>query len=319
MIIKILVANLFFIIVPLQAQQRVIFDTDIDSDVDDVGALAMLYHLHNQSRIHLLGVIVTSDDPYAPTCVSVLNRHYGFEELPIGFLENQPTLTNHSRYTKQLTEEFPRKLELWQDAVPATQLYRRLLADSPDHSVIIVTVGHLSSLQNLLCSPADQNSPLDGKALVEAKVQAWYCMGGQYPEGKEANFYRPDPESTVYCLNNWTKPVIFCGWETGNLVITGGKYLQTNLDSKHPVYSAYQLYNNFRGRASWDQLTVYLLTGDAEKYFLFENQGWCTVEANGSNRWVAGEKMNHSYMKFKPDADIPKLEKEIDDLMINFR
>ncbi len=53
----------FFIVTCLMtgfAQQRVILDTDIDSDVDDVGALAMLYNLHNHRIIDLLGVIVTT-------------------------------------------------------------------------------------------------------------------------------------------------------------------------------------------------------------------------------------------------------------------
>ena len=314
-IVKALIVTILFV-VPVQAQQRVIFDTDIDSDVDDVGALAMLYHLHNQKQIHLMGVIVTSDDPYAPTCVSALNHYYGLEELPVGFPENQPALTNHSKYTKQISEEYPRKMKSYGEAEPATQLYRRLLAGSPDRSVVIVTTGHLSNLQNLLRSPANQTSPVNGKSLVETKVKAWYCMGGQFPEGKEANFYRPDPASTVYCLNNWTIPVVFCGWEIGNKVITGGPYLQANLDEKHPVYRAYQLYNDFNGRPSWDQLAVYLLTGDYEKYFQLESQGRCFVETDGSNRWVAGEKTNHSYLKIKPEADISQLEKQIDNMMI---
>ena len=45
------------------AQPRVIFDTDIDSDVDDVGALAMLLNMHKRNEIDLAAIIVTSDDP----------------------------------------------------------------------------------------------------------------------------------------------------------------------------------------------------------------------------------------------------------------
>ena len=43
-----------------------ILDADIDSDVDDVAALAMLHHLASKNQIELLAVIVTSDDPFAP-------------------------------------------------------------------------------------------------------------------------------------------------------------------------------------------------------------------------------------------------------------
>ena len=34
-------------------------------------------------------------------------------------------------------------------------------------------------------------------------------MGGLFPEGKEANFSRPDPGATVFCLANWTKKSYF--------------------------------------------------------------------------------------------------------------
>lgn len=44
---------------------KIIFDTDIDSDVDDVGALAMLHTLADNHVVEILGVIVTSDDEYA--------------------------------------------------------------------------------------------------------------------------------------------------------------------------------------------------------------------------------------------------------------
>lgn len=47
-------------------------------------------------------------------------------------------------------------------------------------------------------------------------------MGGTYPKGLEANFHRPDPASTVFCIDNWENEVVFCGWELGNKIITGG-------------------------------------------------------------------------------------------------
>ncbi len=180
---KRLISVLVIFLLPLfvLAQQRVIVDTDIDSDVDDAGTLAMLYTLHKQHKINLLGTIVTSDDPFAATCVSAFNAYYGMRKLPLGFLEGQSMLKNHSRYTRQISEEFPHDLASWNEAETATNTYRKLLAGSPDHSVIILTIGHLSSLQKLLQSPADRYSPLNGKQLVEAKVKKWYCMGWLFP------------------------------------------------------------------------------------------------------------------------------------------
>lgn len=297
------------------AQQQVIVDTDIDSDVDDAGTLAMLYTLHRQHKINLIGTIVTSDDPYAATCVSAFNAYYGMRELPLGFLEGQPSLKNHSRYTRQISQEFPHDLPSCRDAEKATDTYRQLLAESPDHSVVILTLGHLSSLQKLLQSPADRHSSLTGKQLVEAKVRKWYCMGGLFPEGKEANFSRPDPASTVYCLANWPKEVVFCGWEVGQQVTTGDAALKAKLSPAHPVYRAYELYNDFKGRASWDQVTAFLLTSEASRYVELDNAGTCRLEADGSNRWVPGKQGKQWVVRLKPDADTKQLAEEITDLM----
>jgi purine nucleosidase len=291
---------------------KVIIDTDLDSDVDDVGALAMLYNLHHAGIIELLGVIVTSDDPYAPVCASALNTYYELPKLPVGYLKGQPELKHHSRYTKQIAEEFPSSMKTWEEAEDAVELYRSILAENPDESVVVVTVGHLSSLQGLLQSESDGISDLNGKKLAHKKIREWICMGGQYPEGKEANFYRPDPASTVYCINNWEKEVIFCGWEAGTPVITGGNWLKEKLVPGHPVYRGYELYNNFAGRQSWDQIAVLQLFPQGRKYFT-SVKGNCIVASDGSNTWEHNKQGRHRYVVLEPDTGLVK--QLIDNLM----
>jgi len=299
------------------AQQRVIVDLDIDSDVDDASALAMLHTMHNKGEIKLLGVIVTSDDSAAALCADVINTHYGNPRIPVGVLKNQDSMRNHSRYTSALAAEFPHRKKSLAKMHDATGLYRHLLSGSPDGSVVIVTIGHLSNLQNLLKSGGDRYSRLDGNTLVAKKVSKWLCMGGQFPSGKEANFYRPDPASTVYCLNEWKLPVVFAGWEVGERIVTGGEYLKSRIPSSNPVYRAYELYNNFKGRASWDQVAVLLLTPASDKFFDYVADGRCEVAADGSNKWVAGEPSNHSFVRLKPNADLKMIANLIDDMVVN--
>lgn len=169
------------------AQVRIILDTDIDSDVDDVEAVAMVHALADQKKVNLLGVIITSDDPYAPLCVSALNKYFGRPRLPIGFLKNQPEIIHRNRYkcTKQISEEFPHQLQSHEKATDAVSLYRKMLSDSPDSSVVIVTIGHLTSLQNLLKSGPDKHSLLTGLRLVEKKYQNGYAWEAYFlPERK---------------------------------------------------------------------------------------------------------------------------------------
>lgn len=303
------------------AQTRVILDADIDSDVDDVQALAMLHAYQRQSLVKLLGVVVTSDDSASFACTDAIDTFYGQPDLPIGFLKKQEKLRHFSKYTRRVAEEFPHDLTRLEQTTESAELYRKLLAESPDHSVVIVTIGHLTSLMNLLQSSGDRISPLSGQELVQKKVKKWFCMGGQYPEGKEANFYRPDPASTVYCLAHWTQEVIFCGWEVGNKILTGGAYLKSKLPENNPVYRAYQLYNNFAGRPAWDQVAVLLLNEKASaKYFDFVHDGYVSAAADGSNVWKAGAKAagkQHAFVKIKDGLDPDAIAREMDDLVIS--
>lgn len=292
---------------------KVILDTDIDSDVDDVGALAMLHTLADYGRVEILGVVVTSDDPYAPACTSALNTFFGRPGIPIG-VEPGISLNHHSRYTKEISEEFPASIIGYEEAEDAVELYRRLLVESPDSSVVIISIGHLTNIARLLASPPDEVSRLRGKELVDQKVKLWSCMGGQFPEGKEANFYRPDPESTVYSVANWPGKVVFAGWEIGQEIITGGLFLKQYLAKDSPVWRAYELYNNFAGRQSWDQASVLYAVSHEKGYWKLEESGQVKVAQDGSNVWEEGGESNQAYLKVKQSPE--ELAKIIDALMV---
>jgi purine nucleosidase len=293
---------------------KVILDADIDSDVDDVGALAMALNMHEEGVIKLIGVVVTSDDPYAPVCADAIVTYYDHSEVAVGFLPYPPTLRNHSRYTKNLAEEFPSRLHSWKDAENGVQLYRRLLAESDNDSVVIVTVGHLTTLMGLLRSQPDDISPLSGPELVQEKVFKWICMGGKYPSGKEANFYRPDPWSTHYLIEHWKKEVVFYGWELGIQVVTGGPRLKKELNSGHPVYRGYELFNDFSGRASWDQLALLELTDHAGHLFDYV-RGRVILGMDASNSWEDDPSGPHLYVRFKPSVDVEQVARFTDLLM----
>ncbi|NIP25908.1 MAG: nucleoside hydrolase [Phycisphaerae bacterium] len=292
-----------------------IFDTDLDSDVDDVGALAVLHALANKGRAKIIGVIVTSDDMHSPLCADAINTYFHCPDIPIG-VNKKANLRSFSRYTKAIAEEYPHDLQSYSDAEDAASLYRRILASQPDNSVVIVTVGHLTNLRNLLLSEADTHSPLDGITLVRKKVKLWSCMGGKYPKGREPNFYRPDPGSTTVCVNRWPKKVVFSGAEIGNPIKTGGEYLRKHAPRKSPVRRAYELYNQFRGRSSWDQTAVlYAVRGSCD-WWSVHTQGYNHVFSDGSNEWRPSPDRDHGYLVEKmPPKELAGI---IDELMIKF-
>lgn len=312
---------LLYTTVTCVAQTKVILDTDIDSDVDDVQALAMLHSYQKLGKIDLLGVIVTSSDSFSYRCTDAINTFYGHPDIPIGFLKQQETLENFSKYTKQVSAAFQHDITSIGQTTESDRMYRKLLQGCEDNSVVIVTIGHLTSLQNLLKSESDDISSLTGKQLVAKKVKKWLCMGGTFPEGKEANFYRPDPASTVYCLDNWGKEVVFCGWEVGNQILTGGAYLKSRLRNDNPVYLGYKLYNNFEGRPAWDQVAVMLLDeATTSLYFDINREGFVSVQEDGSNKWNSGKHLsdkNHAIVSIKKGVEPNTIARAMDNLILD--
>lgn len=295
------------------APVSVILDTDMDSDVDDVGALAMLHSYERAGKARILGVIVTSDELFSAACTDAINTYFGRGDLPIG-VSQRDSLRAFSKYTQKITQEFLHRLKDASAAEESTQLYRRLLTNEPDGSVVIITIGHLTSLSQLLNSPPDAVSPLSGQELVNRKVKRWSCMGGQFPRGKEANFYRPDPASTVNSLSKWKLPVTFAGWEIGNMIVTGGADFKSRCKTNSPVYRAYELYNGFKGRASWDQVSVLEAIEGPETYFSVKKDGHCFVLPDGSNEWKMPANEMHGYLVF--DAPAQHIRNRIEELML---
>ncbi|MEE4214862.1 MAG: nucleoside hydrolase, partial [Bacteroidales bacterium] len=146
-----------------QSQTKIIFDTDIGGDADDLGALAMLHHFIDRGECDLLAVMCWSTEKYAVSAIDAVNRFYGHPDIPVGTRKDHTFYTDWN-YTKPISDKFPHKLD--HEKVPdAVMLYREILAGSPDSSLVIVTVGPLKNIENLLRSGGDSISALTGREL----------------------------------------------------------------------------------------------------------------------------------------------------------
>src|SRR5579885_1120954 len=63
---------------------RLIFDTDICGDCDDVLALGMIHALQSRGHCRLLAVTISADHELAAPFVDAVNTFYGRGEIPIG-------------------------------------------------------------------------------------------------------------------------------------------------------------------------------------------------------------------------------------------
>src|SRR5262249_30211242 len=63
---------------------RLIFDTDICGDCDDVLALGMIHSLQSRGQCRLLAVTISVDHEQAAPFVDAVNTFYGRGDIPIG-------------------------------------------------------------------------------------------------------------------------------------------------------------------------------------------------------------------------------------------
>ena len=290
---------------------RIIFDTDIMGDVDDVGAVAVLHALADAGEAEILAMGVSSAHAASPLCLSALNTYFGRPDIPIGVLKGAGW-EKESRYVRQVADEFPRRLASAGAAPDAVELYRRVLAGQPDGSVVFISVGMLTNVRNLLASPADQLAPWDGRELVRRKVRQWVCMGGAFPQGHEYNVFKDAPAS-AFAVSNWPGPVVFSGYEIGDHIRTGAG--AAALPTNSPVRRAYQLYNGLKNRQSWDQSAVLYAVHGAGGLWDLQQGGRVEVDpTSGSNRWVSAAGGAHAYLREKAAPD--QVARTIEELML---
>ena len=301
----------------LLAQTKVIFDTDMDTDCDDAGAMAVLHALADKGEAEILATVVSSHYPWSVPCVEAINRYYGRADLPIGAPKSswRDTGERGSRYAKQISEQFETQLKSNDDAADAVDVYRRVLAAQPDNSVVVVTVGYLTNLRDLLASKPDSTSPFDGAALVRKKVKRWVCMGGRYPKSMEpgnwGNF-RPDASSAVIAARDWPREIFFSG--LGDRIHTGSRLSET--PAANPVRRVYKLYlGDKKTRPSWDHIGVLFAIRSKAEFWKVRTDGHNHISETGTNQWREGPETNHRLVELRPGVE-KALVKTLDELMI---
>jgi inosine-uridine nucleoside N-ribohydrolase len=282
---------------------RVILDTDFASDVDDVGALAILHALADAGEVEILAVMVSDggDEP-SHRAIDAINTFYARPDLPIGVVTGAAPAFP-SAYVTELASGFPNDIE---DPPAAVDLYRQILAGEPDNSVTIVSVGYLTNLDALLSSPPDERSASSGEQLVAAKVRRWVAMGGYYPDSVDHPFdaefnFAEDMTATLNAVGNWPTPAVFSGWEIGEVVLTGAA-LQERTPPENPVREAYRLFNGGEAHRSWDLTAVLAAVRGAAGVFEV-CPGRNVIGRGGSNRWQQGGEGPQGYLRLVVPAD----------------
>jgi inosine-uridine nucleoside N-ribohydrolase len=300
----------------------IIFDTDMGPDYDDVGAIALLHALADSGECSILATMASNRHPYVAPVLDVLNTYFNRPSLPIGVVQGKAlAIPAIQKWDSMLTMDYPHQLKANTAATDALALYRRLLAEAPDKSITIVTVGFFTNMANLLRSGPDKYSAKNGLSLIKQKVKLLVSMAGRFDEGikdfKEFNVMKDAPAS-VTTFSEWPTPIIFSGFEIGAGLFTGLPILHNAAISHSPVKDVFARSipmdpNDKNGRMSWDETAVLVAVRGYQPYFNLV-KGKIIPQADGGNGWDAKGKRDGYLVKKMPAAE---LEKILNDLIMH--
>ena len=272
----------------------IILDTDIGSSTDDLFSLEMLYYYQQQGRCKLLGVVVDREGKDCAACADVMNTYFNHGDVPVGLVRDgieSPAVWIDYRALPTYTMDdrapmFARSISDYSALPDGWQLYRRLLAAQPDHSVSICSIGFTACLSQLLQSEADDLSPLSGVELVRRKVKCLYIQGGSFGQSPEPDFnflQGMDFAKTLFRLWPSDVDIIFDPMETGN----GIEYLPEQVISDiswtdyHPIKQVYMRCNCNTGQMMWDPLTV-INAVEGDHLFTLTDRGTVVLNDDGT-------------------------------------
>lgn len=287
-------------------------------DYDDVGAIALLHAFADSGKAKILATIASTKYEGVAAVIQVLNTYFKKPNIPIGVPKGAAvTQKDWQHWTDTLLAKYPHEIKSNQEGPDAVLLYRKILAQQPDTSVTIITVGFLTNLSNLLQSAPDSLSSLDGKALVRKKVKQLVSMAGAFPDGKEFNI-EEDASAAKYVYENWPRPVLFSGFEIGKKIKTGLPLIRNERIQNSPVKDVFRICipmakEDSDGRMSWDQTAVVVGVVGLNPFYKTQS-GTIKIEADGRNTWRKEGTMQQYLVEEKWAAEAQHF---IDNLMMH--
>jgi inosine-uridine nucleoside N-ribohydrolase len=299
------------------APVKLIFDTDMGNDVDDLMALCMIHSLQKRGACELLAVTITKDHPQAAAFVDAMNTFYGYPDTPIGVVRNGAAkeagkfnlLADKKKPDGTLL--YPHDLRSGADAPEATGLIRKLLAKEPDGSVTIAQVGFFTNLDRLLKSNPDEHSTLNGRDLIAKKVKLLSIMAGAFQtvhwDTRHLEYnVKLDVPAAQNLAKNWPSPVVWSGFEIGVAASFPHVVIEQDLNyiPHHPLKEAYYLYNPPpHDRPTWDPTAVLYALMPDRGYFDLSPAGTVTVEDDAATlfRPARNNKGPHRFLVMNPE------------------
>lgn len=282
---------------------QMILDSDFGSSTDDLFALMMLNHYMDDGLVDLKGIVVDREGEKNAALVDIFNTYYGHPEVPIGLERNGvknprcfiPYNGICDLKDAQGTPLFKRTVDTSR-CPEGYKLYRQLLSQADDKSIVVVAIGFATTLAQLFESGADEYSPLSGVELFGKKVKSVYIQSGRFEAGDSLSGYnmRAASRQSAIFYDRLPKNVdlIMSPSNVGDQIDYLPKDVLVDLSYTeiNPIKAVYTHYTCDTGQRMWDtNCLVQAVLGDAE--YNLSPRGWVTFVDRGEE----------SLMLFKAD------------------
>lgn len=261
--------------------KKIIIDTDLLSDCDDAGAIALANVCKNKKIADVLCITHCLKNKKALECVQLINEFYG-NDIPLGIASADPW--DYSAALEIFVNKVaPSGAEIKFEYPNAVDLILKTLYG--EKGVTLCFIGQLNNFAELLNLKEQTYRGKKIADILTESVDEVVIMGGNFSlprEGRSAEFNieKSLEAAKTVCEKN-TLPTVFSDGKQGCDIFTG----QTL--ANNPNNPAYKIYREFRKhffgddkceRQSWDPVALYYAVFGAEKNFSLSAKGTVSVD-----------------------------------------
>lgn len=273
--------------------KKVILDTDLGCDSDDIGAVVILNQLYKQKKVLPLCITSVNSHIEPALVIEEINKHYHNEFLVGMNKSNNYGIDNG--YAFDICKKF--NISKNKDYLSSVEVIKKVL-DEQTEPIELITVGPLTNIGNFI--------KIYGADLLNEKVSVIYSMAGNFVSSNAEWNITEDIESFKTVLDTFNNKMVFIPFEIGCDVFTARNLLNSDTLMGYGYHV-----HSYGVRPSWDPITVFYGITLSEEFKL-SKKGTVLCSSAGVTTFSEGEG-NHYYIV--NDFDKKKIENILEELM----
>lgn len=300
---------------------KIILDTDIGADCDDMLALGEILEAEREGAAELLCVTHCLKTPCGAAAVRSVLRFFGRGDIPVGVMNGGADIKDV--YAEALANRFASERDI-SEAPSAVSVLRRALAEC-DGKAVICAIGQLTNIAALILSEPDGVSELSGEELIRNKCSRLVIMGGGFaPDADGKNIpewnIKWDISAADTVLSRTPVQTVLLPFETGARVLSGKRLMERFSDENPITHAFYTFLGKAAQRPSWDPLTALYALGAAGDILSESERGEVRVDSVGATYFEVREGGLHSVLRLKslPGEDIREAEAAAGDVIDSY-